>query len=40
MTDFGKKALARHKKLKGKIAMSLKDDLSTQEKLSIGQVVS
>ncbi len=35
MTDFGKLALQKHKELKGKLAVSLKDDLSTQEKLSI-----
>lgn len=34
MTDFGKKALRKHKELKGKIALALKDDLSTQDKLS------
>lgn len=35
MTDFGKKALEQHKKLKGKLAIKLKDDLDTQDKLSI-----
>jgi malate dehydrogenase (oxaloacetate-decarboxylating) len=33
--DYGKLALERHKKLKGKIALKLKDDLDTREKLSI-----
>ncbi len=35
MTDFGKKALDQHKKLKGKLAIKLKDNLDTQDKLSI-----
>jgi malate dehydrogenase (oxaloacetate-decarboxylating) len=34
MTDFGKLALQKHKELKGKIAVSLKDDLDTKDKLS------
>lgn len=34
MTDFGKIALDQHKKLKGKITVTLKDDLDTQDKLS------
>jgi malate dehydrogenase (oxaloacetate-decarboxylating) len=34
MTDFGKLALDQHKKLKGKIAVSLKDTLDSQDKLS------
>lgn len=34
MTDFGKQALKKHKELKGKISVSLKDDLATQDKLS------
>lgn len=34
MTNFGEEALKKHKELKGKIALSLKDDLSTQDKLS------
>ncbi len=33
-TDFGKKALDKHKKLRGKIGISLRDDLDTQAKLS------
>lgn len=33
--DYGEEALKRHKKLKGKLEIKLKDDLSTQEKLSI-----
>lgn len=33
--DFSKKALQQHKKLRGKIALQLKDDLDTQQKLSI-----
>ncbi len=33
--DYAKKALQQHKKLGGKIALSLKDKLDTQEKLSI-----
>ncbi|HEX5394917.1 MAG TPA: NADP-dependent malic enzyme [Candidatus Saccharimonadales bacterium] len=32
--DYGKKALRQHKRLGGKISMGLKDDLSTQDKLS------
>lgn len=35
MTDFNEKALARHKELKGKIAVQLKDSLDDREKLSI-----
>ena len=34
MTDFGKLALAKHKELRGKIAIALKDKLDTQDKLS------
>ncbi len=33
--DYGKKALEEHKKLKGKIALELKDALDSKEKLSI-----
>lgn len=33
--DYGEEALKQHKKLKGKLAIKLKDDLNTQEKLSI-----
>lgn len=33
--DYGKKSLERHKELRGKIALTLKDALNTQEKLSI-----
>jgi malate dehydrogenase (oxaloacetate-decarboxylating) len=33
--DYGKKSLAQHKKLAGKISLSLKDDLSSKDKLSI-----
>jgi len=33
--DFGKRALEKHKKLRGKISISLKDSLDTQDKLSI-----
>ncbi|OGL25897.1 malate dehydrogenase [Candidatus Saccharibacteria bacterium RIFCSPHIGHO2_12_FULL_49_19] len=33
--DFGKKALASHKRLRGKIGVSLKDSLDSQESLSI-----
>lgn len=33
--DYGKEALKRHKKLKGKISISLRDKLNTKEKLSI-----
>lgn len=33
--NYAKKALERHKQLKGKIAVSLKDNLDTQDKLSI-----
>jgi malate dehydrogenase (oxaloacetate-decarboxylating) len=33
--DYGKKALQKHKKLKGKIALELKDTLDTREKMSI-----
>jgi malate dehydrogenase (oxaloacetate-decarboxylating) len=33
--DYNKQALIRHKQLKGKIAISLKDDLDKPEKLSI-----
>lgn len=33
--DYGKRALAQHKKLKGKIGTSLKDNLNSQDKLSI-----
>ncbi len=32
--DFGKKALQQHKKLRGKISLSLKDTLDTKDKLS------
>lgn len=35
MTNFGEKSLRQHKKLKGKIAVSLKDELDSQEKLSV-----
>lgn len=34
MTDFGKLALQKHKKLKGKISLSLKDTLNSKDKLS------
>lgn len=34
MTDFGDTALNKHKELKGKISLSLKDALDTQDKLS------
>ncbi len=34
MTDFGKLALEQHKKLRGKISVSLKDSLDSQDKLS------
>lgn len=34
MTDFGKAALDAHKQLKGKISLSLKDKLDSQDKLS------
>lgn len=34
MTDFGKKALEKHKELRGKIGLELKDTLDTQDKLS------
>ncbi len=33
--NFGKIALQKHKELKGKLSVSLKDDLDTQDKLSI-----
>lgn len=33
--DYGQEALKRHKELRGKIAVSLKDNLDTKEKLSI-----
>ena len=33
--DYRKKSLAQHKKLAGKISLSLKDDLSSKDKLSI-----
>lgn len=33
--DYGEEALKRHKKLRGKLEIKLKDDLSTQEKLSV-----
>lgn len=33
--DYGKAALEKHKELKGKIAMQLKDELDSKEKLSI-----
>lgn len=33
--DYGQEALKRHKKMKGKLEIKLKDDLSTQEKLSV-----
>ncbi len=32
--DYGKQALSKHKKLKGKIAITLKDNLDSREKLS------
>ncbi len=35
MTNFGDEALRKHKELKGKISISLKDPLDTQDKLSI-----
>jgi malate dehydrogenase (oxaloacetate-decarboxylating) len=35
MPDFDKLALEKHKQLRGKIAISLKDDLDSREKLSI-----
>src|SRR4051812_43867801 len=35
MTDFGQLALKRHKELKGKIGLQLKDGLDSKEKLSI-----
>lgn len=35
MTNYGDKALKKHKQLRGKLGITLKDDLSTQEKLSI-----
>lgn len=35
MTNYGDKSIERHKQLGGKLSISLKDDLSTQEKLSI-----
>ncbi len=34
MKDFGQEALNKHKKLRGKIAVTLKDNLDTQDKLS------
>jgi malate dehydrogenase (oxaloacetate-decarboxylating) len=34
MTDYGKMALEKHKQLKGKIGISLKDTLDSQDKLS------
>lgn len=34
MTDFGKQALEKHKQLKGKIGIRLKDTLDSQDKLS------
>lgn len=34
MTDYGKMALEKHKQLKGKISVSLKDTLDSQDKLS------
>ena len=33
--DYGKAALERHKKLRGKIKVELKDTLDSKEKLSI-----
>lgn len=33
-TDFGQQALQKHKELKGKISIKLKDDLDSQDKLS------
>ena len=33
--DYGKKALEAHKRLRGKIAISLKDNLDSKEKLSV-----
>lgn len=33
--DFAKRALDQHKRLRGKLGISLKDDLDTQDKLSI-----
>ncbi|HEX8762277.1 MAG TPA: NADP-dependent malic enzyme [Candidatus Saccharimonadales bacterium] len=33
--DYGKEALQKHKELKGKIAMALKDTLDTKDKMSI-----
>jgi malate dehydrogenase (oxaloacetate-decarboxylating) len=35
MADFGKQSLDQHKKLGGKIAIQLKDNLDSQEKLSL-----
>lgn len=35
MTDFNKKALEKHKELKGKIAVQLKDTLDSRDQLSI-----
>lgn len=35
MTEYGKQALEKHKQLKGKISVTLKDALDNQEKLSI-----
>jgi malate dehydrogenase (oxaloacetate-decarboxylating) len=34
MTNFGEEALRKHKELKGKISLKLKDELDTQDKLS------
>ena len=33
--DYGKEALKKHKELRGKIALRLKDKLDTKDKLSI-----
>lgn len=35
MTDYSKLALSKHKQLRGKISLQLKDDLDSKEKLSI-----
>jgi malate dehydrogenase (oxaloacetate-decarboxylating) len=35
MADYAKQALDKHKELKGKISISLKDTLDAREKLSI-----
>ena len=35
MTEYGKQALEKHKQLKGKISVTLKDAFDNQEKLSI-----